>query len=148
MLRETAVRLGRPLHGRARAFALRQAEIVTHADLVAVTKYRRSRRREHHAIREFEATPVAVEHRREPSANATLVELHVRRRPECGEYGLALLRRETSQVEFVVITQEHAPLRCRRALLRYAKRLPERCGVGARHRVERGLIDLEIEHHL
>src|SRR5437763_8184239 len=72
---EAALRLVRPLHRRARAVALRQTEIVAHADLVAVADNRRPRQCEQQAVGEFEPPLIAVEHRREAAADAAVVEL-------------------------------------------------------------------------
>jgi hypothetical protein len=46
-LGEAAVRFIRPLHGRSRAVALRQFQIIAHADLVAVTNDRGARQSKH-----------------------------------------------------------------------------------------------------
>ena len=117
-LGEAAVRLGRPLHRRAGAVALGQLEVVAHAELVAVADHRRAGQREHQAVGELDAAPIALEHRREAAADAALVELHVLVRPEGVEHGLALLLGQAAEVELVVIAQEHAPLRGRRPRLR------------------------------
>ena len=52
------------------------------------------------------------------------------------------------EIEFVVIAQEHAPLRGSGPRLGGLERLGERTGVGGRQRIEQMLVDLEIEHHV
>src|SRR5438105_15454061 len=85
---KAALRLVRPLHRRARAVALRQAEIVAHADLVAVADDRRPRQGEQQAVGEFEPPLIAVEHRREAAADAAVVELHLLLWSKGGEHNL------------------------------------------------------------
>src|SRR5471032_2547535 len=73
VLGKTSMGFGGPLHRRARTFTFWQAQIVTHADFIAVSEYGGSRQRQHQAVSEFNTTPVAGEHRRNPSADASFV---------------------------------------------------------------------------
>ena len=125
-LRESRVGLRRPLHRRAHRIALGQAEIVAHAELVAVAHDRRAGQREHQAVRELEAPAIAFEHRREPPPDAAVIELHVLLRPEGGEHRLPLAFREPPEVELVVIAQEDAPLRGGGTRFRRLERFRER----------------------
>src|ERR1700730_2959289 len=90
-LGETALRLVRPLHRGTRAVALRQLQIVTHAEFITVTDHRRPGQREHQAVGEFKPSLIAVEHRRQAAANATVIELPAPRRPEGRNHRVALL---------------------------------------------------------
>src|SRR5258706_11268474 len=110
-LRKSGVRLGRPLHRRACAIAFGKAQIVAHAELVAISDDRRPGEREHEAVGELEAAPISGQHRGQPPAYASVIELHVLVRTERIEYGLPLLRGEPAKIELVVIAQKHAPLR-------------------------------------
>src|SRR5438046_9860354 len=87
---EAALRLVRPLHRRARAVALRQTEIVAHADLVAVPDDRRPGQCEQQAVGEFEPPLVAIEPRREAAADAAVVALPLVRWARGGETNLPL----------------------------------------------------------
>ena len=88
--RESGMRFGRPLHWRAGAVALGQIEIVAHPDLIAITDHGCPRQRAHQAVCEFEAPPVATEHRGEPAPDAPVVELHVPIGTEGSEHDIAL----------------------------------------------------------
>ena len=66
--------------------ALRQREIVSHAELIAIAKDRRAGKSEHQAVGEFDAPAVAVEHRSEPAPDAALIKLHRGFRSERREY--------------------------------------------------------------
>ena len=105
------MRLGGPLHRRAGAIALGQREIIAHRDFVAIADHGRSRQRAHQAIGEFEAAPVATQHRCQPPPDAAIVELHALVRTKVLEHNVALRLGQAAQVEFVVIAQEQAPLR-------------------------------------
>jgi hypothetical protein len=83
---KSAVRLARPLHRGTAACPFGQCEIVAHPQLVAVPEYRRSRQCKHQAVGEFDATPVAAQHRRQPPSDAAVVELILRIRPERREH--------------------------------------------------------------
>ena len=61
-VREAGARLVRPLHRRAHGVALRQREVVAHADLVAVPEDGRAGQGEHQAEGELQAPLVAAEH--------------------------------------------------------------------------------------
>ena len=77
IFREARVRLVRPLH-RRRA-QLRSGSLDRRpSQFVAVADNWRTGQREHQAVSEFHSPPVAVEHGREPPANAPVIELHVR----------------------------------------------------------------------
>jgi len=67
------MRLAGPLHRRAGAFTFWQAQIVAHANFIAVSEYRGSRQRQHQAVSEFKTTPVTGQHWRNPSADAPFV---------------------------------------------------------------------------
>ena len=56
--------------------------------------------------------------------------------------------RQPAEVELVVVAQEEAPLRRRRARLRRLQRRCERPHVGRGQRVEEVLVHLEVEHHV
>ena len=105
-LGEAAVRLGRPLHGRARAVALGKAEVVAHAELVAIAHHRRAGEREHQAVGELQPPAISVQHRRQPAANAAVVKLHLRLRREGGKHLLPLPLGQPAEIELVVIAQE------------------------------------------
>src|SRR5262249_59143925 len=81
-LGEAAVWLVRPLHRRARAVALRELQIVAHAELVAVAENWRAGQRENQAVGELQPPAVAIEHRSEPPANTAPAELHPGMRPD------------------------------------------------------------------
>ena len=115
--REAGMRLGRPLHRRAGAIALGQIEIVAHRDFIAVADHRRPRQRAHQAIGQFQPPPVASQHRRQPAANAAVVELHALVGTERLEHSLALRLGQPAEVEFVMVAQEQSPLRGRRPRL-------------------------------
>ena len=140
--------LVRPLHRRARAIALGQAEVIAHAEFVAIANDGSAGQGEQEAVGEFQPFAVALEHRREPAADAAVVELHVRLRPERSEHLLALAFAEAAEVELVMITQENAPLGGRRSRLGDFHGVDQRLGIAARQRIEEVLIDLEIEHHV
>ena len=145
---KAALRLVRPLHRRARAVALRQAEIVAHADLVAVPDDRRPGQCEQQAVGEFEPPLIAVEHRREAAADAAVVELHLLLWAKGGEHNLSFFLGQASEIELVVIAQEKTPLCCRRARLGRLQRLHQRARIGRGERVKQMLVDLKIEHHV
>ena len=95
--REAAVRLRRTTAsacGRCRAPA---AEVVAHADLLAVADDRRAGQGEHQAVRQLQAAPVAAQHRREAAADAAVVQLHARVGPERREDRRAAPRRSAGR---------------------------------------------------
>ena len=147
-LGEAGMRLGRPLHRRAGAVALGQIEIVAHRDLVAVADDRRPRQRAHQAVGQFEPPPVAAQHRRQPAADAAVVELHALVGTERLEHGLALRLGQPAEIEFVVVAQEQAPLRGGRPRLGRRQRFRQRPRIGGSQRIEQMLVDVEIEHHV
>ena len=102
-----------PLHWRACTVPLRKREIVAHADFIAVANHRRPRQCEQEAVCQLEPALVAIEHGRKPTSDAAVVELHLRLGPERIEHRLPLLLRQPTEVEFIVVAQEHAPLRRR-----------------------------------
>src|SRR5206468_12830104 len=97
---------------------------------------------------QLEPSTVAVEHGREPPANAAVVKLRVGIGGERRENRLALLLAKPAEVELVVIAQEHAPLRRRWSRLGCLQCLDERSCVSGRKCVEQVLVDLKIEHHM
>jgi len=147
-LGESGMRLGRPLHRRARAIALGQAEIVTHRDLIAIADHGRSRQRTHQAIGKLDPPPVAAQHRRQPAANASIIKLHALLGAERLKHCVPLRLGQSTEIEFIVIAQEHAPLRRGRPRLGGVERLGKRPAIGRRQGVEQMLVDLEIEHHV
>src|SRR6185503_11459707 len=102
----SAVRLVRPLHGRARAVAFLQGQFIAHAELVAIANDRRARQSEEEAVGQFDAPPIATKHWRQPAADAAIIELHILFRPERVEDLLSLLVRQSPEVELIVIAQE------------------------------------------
>jgi hypothetical protein len=147
-LREAAIRLSRPLHRRSATGPLGQRQVIAHAEFVAIAQHRRAGQREHEAVGELEPSPVAAQHRREPSPDAAVVKLVLQIGTEGFEHALALLFGEPSEVELVVIAQEDSPLPTRRPLFGFLHRPHERPRVGTRQCVEQVLVDLEIEHHV
>lgn len=91
---------------------------------------------------------VAAEDRREATANAPVIKLHVLFRPEGGKYRAALFFRQPAEVQFIMVAEEEAPLRGRRARFGGLHGLLERPRIGAGESIKQRLIDLEIEHHL
>ena len=59
-LGEARLRLVGPLHRRAHRVPLREAQVVAHADLVAVAQHRRAGQREQQAVGQLDAPPVAA----------------------------------------------------------------------------------------
>ncbi len=145
---KSGMRFGRPLHRRARAIALGQIEIVAHAEFVAVPDHRRTRQRAHQAVGEFDAPPVAAEHRRQPPPYAAVVQLHALVGSKGFEYRITLRLGQAAEIEFVVIAQEQAPLRGGRPRLGRGQRFRQRTGIGRGQRVEQMLVDMKIEHHV
>ena len=146
--REAAVLLVGPLHRRARALALGQAQVVADADLVAVLHHRRAGQREQQAEGELQPPAIVAEHRRQPAPDAAVVELHPLLRAERVEHLLPLLVGQPSEIELVVAAQELHPLRVARTLARVLERPDQRIEVAGRQRVEQPLVDREVEHHL
>jgi hypothetical protein len=98
----------RPLHRRPDRIALLEAQVLAHPDFFSVAEYRRPRQRKEQAVGELKAALVA-EHRCEPAADTTAIELHRGFGCEAREDGVALVVRQTTEVEFVVIATESAP---------------------------------------
>src|SRR6185312_14116090 len=90
--------------------AFGQIQIVAHAELIPVTNHRRSGEREHEAVRKLDAASVARQHRCEPAANPTPVQLHAGVWAELLEDSGSLRRGEATQVQLVVVAQELPPL--------------------------------------
>src|SRR5262249_29711287 len=130
--REPGIRLGGPLHWCAGTIPLRQVQVIPHTDFVSIPKHRRSRQREHQAVREFETPPVAVEHGSKPTTNAPVVELHLVIGTEALEDALALLLSQTPKIKLIVIAQKQPPLCGGRARLRRLKRSYERPAIRRR----------------
>ncbi len=107
--REAAVAVGRPLHRRAHAVAVAEADIVAHADLVAVIDDRRARHRQQQAVHQLDAPAVTLQQRRKAAADA-----EVQPRPAIRGVGLpeivALGVRHHLERQLVVIAQEDRPL--------------------------------------
>ena len=74
--REAGVPVPRPLHRRAHAVAVAQVDVVAHADLVAVVDDGAARQGQQQAVQELHASPIAVQERRQPPADAE-IQLHV-----------------------------------------------------------------------
>src|ERR1700693_6520808 len=104
-LREAALRFVRPLHRGACALALGQSQIVAHADLVAIADDRSPGQRKQQAVGQFETPLIAVEHRRETAADAAVVGLDGRTRPERSEHLLPLLIGQPAEIELIVVAQ-------------------------------------------
>ena len=124
-------------------------EIVAHADLVAVADHRRARQREHQAVGELEPPAVAAEHRREPAANAAIVELHVLVGTEALEHRLSrcsLVSRPRSSSSWLRRNRPHCAV-AGRGLVAFSAFASGRA-VGGGQRVEQMLVDLEVEHHV
>src|SRR5581483_3575604 len=81
-------------------------------------------------------------------ANSTIVKLHLLLRTESSENRLALLLGKASEIEFIVIAQELAPLSGGRTRPGLLERDGKRSGIATGKRIEKVLIDLEVEHHL
>ena len=91
------------MHRRSSTLALRQAEIVSHADLVPIAENRRAGKRKHQTIGEFDPPAVAVEHWREAAPDSAIIKLHLRLRSEGFEDRLPFLLTQAPQVELIVI---------------------------------------------
>jgi hypothetical protein len=90
--------------------ALRQGEVVAHADLIPVVEDGCPWQREHEAVGELETLALA-EHRRQPPADAAVVQLHQLLGAEALEDRRPLLLRQPPEVELVVVAKELRPLR-------------------------------------
>src|ERR1035438_9684261 len=110
---KTCVRLRRPLHRSASAIALRKTQVVSHPDLISVTKNGRSWQCHHQAVGKFKPPPIALQHWRQPASNSTLIQLHRLLRTERRKHCLPLRGRQPPEIEFVVIPEELSPLRRR-----------------------------------
>ena len=85
-LRETAVDIVAPLHGRADAVAIAEIDVVSHADFVAVIHDRRAGQRKQQPIHQLDSAAVVAEQRRQPPADAELIRvprIARRRRDTC-----------------------------------------------------------------
>ena len=77
-----------------------------------------------------------LEHRRQPAADAAIVELHVLVGTEGREHQLALRLGQPSEIELVVVAQEHPPLRRGGPRLGRVERLGQRSAIGGGQRIE------------
>ena len=97
--------------GVRRAVALRQREVVAHADLVAVAQHRRAGQREHQAVGQLEAPAVAAAAWARAGAGcrarraACPARARTRRTP-AARCSLG----QAAEVELVVVAQEHRPI--------------------------------------
>src|SRR6202012_852655 len=96
---------------RAGAIAFRKTKIVPHSNLVAITNDGSTGQGHHQAVGQFQPAAISLQHGRQPAANSTIVKLHLLLRTESSENRLALLLGKASEIEFIVIAQELAPLR-------------------------------------
>ena len=96
---------GRPLHGRAYGITLLQVQIITHADLIPVAHNRHPGQGEQHGVAQGQPLLVAVQHRREATADPSLVHVHLFVRGERIEDELFILFTDPFQIQFVVVTQ-------------------------------------------
>src|SRR3954453_14154442 len=124
-VREAALVAGRPLHRRADRHPLPQTQVLAPTDLVAIAQYRRAGQREQQAVGQFDA-PAVAEHRRQPAADAAVVQLHRRLGTELAEHPTAQVRVEVSDVKLVVVAEEVCPLRPFRQRPSLAQRLGQR----------------------
>src|ERR1700726_2544521 len=97
---------------------------------------------------ELDTTPIAIEHRCEPPADAAVIELHILRGTERLEHDTALRRRKPAKIELVVIAQEHSPLRRWRPRSRRIHGPYQGAAVSRGERKEQCLVDLKVEHHV
>ena len=81
----------------------RQAQIVSHADLVAITKNRSAWQRKHKTVCQLKPAAVPLEHWSKATPDAPVVELHIFIRAESVEDSLALQTGEPAQIKLVVI---------------------------------------------
>ena len=146
--REPGVGPGVPLHRRADGVAFGKAEVLAHADLVAVAEHRRARQRGLERVGHLQPPPVAVEHGRQAAADAAVVELHLGLGPEGVEHLLALAVAEPAEVDLVVVAQERRPLARRRDGRRRFQGSDDRRGVLTGEGEERALVEQEVEHHV
>src|SRR5207249_12152403 len=80
--REAAVGLCGPLHRRANGQALRQRQVLSHADLVAVAQDRRAGQGEEEAVGQLQPATISPQHRRQPAPYPTAVDPHLLPRRE------------------------------------------------------------------
>ena len=107
--------VARPARSSMVAYSLGWDRYVFHPELVAITQDGGAGQREHEAVGQLDPPPITVEHRRQPAADAAIVELHVLVGAERVEHLLALFRREPPEIELVVTAEEVDPLRAVRA---------------------------------
>ena len=137
-----------PLHRRAHGVAPLGGELLAHADLLAVEEHGRAGEGEQEAVGHPDAARVAVEHRRQPSAEPAAVDLHVGLGTEGLEHLGALLVGELVERQLVVVPHEGRPLAGRRERRPRRERLGERARVGPGHRQVELLHPDEVEEHL
>ncbi|OEI69691.1 trehalose synthase domain protein [Curtobacterium sp. ER1/6] len=145
--REARVAVRRPLHRRARGVAVRQPDVVAHADLVPVVEERRPGQREQQGVDELELGAGVVEQRREATANAD-VRPHPRVVAVPAVHRLPVLLAHHLERQLVVVAEEDAP----RGLLGHVEGLGqdrlELGGVLGAERVEDARHHREVERHV
>src|SRR5207244_3804986 len=109
---------------------------------------RTSRDAQQETERQRNAVPIALEHCREPSPQATAVDLHLAMRTELDEDVIAVFRRESTEIQFVMVPQEHAPRALDRNRGAPRQRIGDWCRVLTREREPDVLRDDEVEHHM
>ena len=145
--REAAIAVGRPLHGRAHAVAVTEADIVAHADLIAVVDHRRAGHREQQAVHQLDAPSVALQQRRQAAADA-----EIDARAAVGGVGLPeiipLGIGHHLERQLVVVAQEDRPLAGVGDLRRLAHDVGDGKAVLARQRHVHARHQREMEGHV
>jgi hypothetical protein len=123
--RETAVAVGRPLHGRAHAVAVTQVHVVAHAQFVAVIQHRRAGHGQEQAVHQFNPAAVAFQQGGQTAADA-----QVDARAGVGGVDapqiVAFAAGHHFQRQLVMVAQEDGPL----AGFGNVRRLPDDVGDG------------------
>ena len=108
-LREAAVAVGRPLHGRAHRVPVTEVDVVTHQQLVAVVDDGAARQGQDQGIQQLGRAAVVVEERGQPAPDPH-VALHPRVLGVLGHEVVPLLVAHLLERQLVVVAQEDGPL--------------------------------------